>query len=386
MSNKATFNTGVIGHVDHGKTTLSDAITTVLAKAYGGTARSFDQIDNAPEEEVRGIKINTSRVEYDTPSRHFKHAYWPGHADLVKAMVTGAAYMDVAILVVSATDGPMPQTREHIVLCRQVGIPCIIVFVNKCDKVDDEELVELIDMETRDLLSQYDYPGDDTPIVHGSALKALEDDAEWEAKVIELAGHLDNIDMVSVIDRDLLMPIENVSGASGQGTKITGCIERGTIKTGDPIAIVGPENDVQSICTGVEVSSERIDRGCAGEKVGIFIQGIKPEDITGAQVLAKPGTIMPHAQFECEVYMYTQAEGGRSGPFHKDYCPEFGIQKAKVSGTIELPEGVEAIMPGDSVGLVVTLEKRAALDNGQHFSICEGDNTVGAGVVVRIRG
>ena len=320
---KPHVNIGTIGHVDHGKTTLTAAITTVLAKTYGGAARAFDQIDNAPEEKARGITINTSHVEYDTPTRHYAHVDCPGHADYVKNMITGAAQMDGAILVVAATDGPMPQTREHILLGRQVGVPYIIVFLNKCDMVDDEELLELVEMEVRELLSQYDFPGDDTPIVRGSALKALEGDAEWEAKILELAGFLDSYipEPERAIDKPFLLPIEDVFSISGRGTVVTGRVERGIIKVGEEVEIVGIKETQKSTCTGVEMFRKLLDEGRAGENVGVLLRGIKREEIERGQVLAKPGTIKPHTKFESEVYILSKDEGGRHTPFFKGYRP-----------------------------------------------------------------
>ena len=331
---KPHVNVGTIGHVDHGKTTLTEAITTVLAKTYGGSARAFDQIDNAPEEKARGITINTSHVEYDTPARHYAHVDCPGHADYVKNMITGAAQMDGAILVVAATDGPMPQTREHILLGRQVGVPYIIVFMNKCDMVDDEELLELVEMEVRELLSAYDFPGDDLPVVRGSALKALEGEAEWEAKIIELAGYLDSYipEPERAIDKPFLLPIE----------------------------------------------------GRAGENVGVLLRGIKREDIERGQVLAKPGSIKPHTTFESEVYILSKDEGGRHTPFFKGYRPQFYFRTTDVTGTIELPEGVEMVMPGDNINMIVTLIHPIAMDDGLRFAIREGGRTVGAGVVAKV--
>uniref|UniRef100_UPI00237EEAED elongation factor Tu n=2 Tax=Salmonella enterica TaxID=28901 RepID=UPI00237EEAED len=346
---KPHVNVGTIGHVDHGKTTLTAAITTVLAKTYGGAARAFDQIDNAPEEKARGITINTSHVEYDTPTRHYAHVDCPGHADYVKNMITGAAQMDGAILVVAATDGPMPQTREHILLGRQVGVPYIIVFLNKCDMVDDEELLELVEMEVRELLSQYDFPGDDTPIVRGSALKALEGDAEWEAKIIELAGFLDSYipEPERAIDKPFLLPIEDVFSISGRGTVVTGRVERGIIKVGEEVEIVGIKETQKSTCTGVEMFRKLLDEGRAGENVGVLLRGIKREEIERGQVLAKPGTIKPHTKFESEVYILSKDEGGRHTPFFKGYRPQFYFRTTDVTGTIELPEGVEMVMPGE---------------------------------------
>ncbi|VFP86001.1 elongation factor Tu [Candidatus Erwinia haradaeae] len=383
---KPHVNVGTIGHVDHGKTTLTAAITTVLAKTYGGTARAFDQIDNAPEEKARGITINTSHVEYDTTKRHYAHVDCPGHADYIKNMITGAAQMDGAILVVAATDGPMPQTREHILLGRQVGVPYIIVFLNKCDMVDDEELLELVEMEVRDLLSQYDFPGDVTPIIYGSALKALEGDAVWEAKIIELANHLDNYipQPQRAIDQDFLLPIEDVFSISGRGTVVTGRVERGVIKVGDEVEIVGIKDTVKSICTGVEMFRKLLDEGRAGENCGILLRGIKREDIQRGQVLAKPGTIKPHTQFESEVYVLSKEEGGRHTPFFQGYRPQFYFRTTDVTGTIDLPDGVEMVMPGDNIKIKATLIHPIAMDEGLRFAIREGGRTVGAGIVSKV--
>ncbi|KAJ9431544.1 MULTISPECIES: elongation factor Tu [Enterobacterales] len=384
--NKLHVNVGTIGHVDHGKTTLTAAITTVLAKTYGGKASKFDEIDKAPEEKARGITINTSHVEYETPNRHYAHVDCPGHADYVKNMITGAAQMDGAILVVAATDGPMPQTREHILLGRQVGVPYIIVFLNKCDMVDDEELLELVEMEVRDLLSAYDFPGDDTPIVRGSALKALEGDAEWEAKIIELAGHLDTYipEPVRAIDKPFLLPIEDVFSISGRGTVVTGRVERGIVKVGDEVEVVGLKDTVKSTCTGVEMFRKLLDQGQAGENCGVLLRGIKREDIERGQVLAKPGSIKPHTQFTSEVYVLSKDEGGRHTPFFKGYRPQFYFRTTDVTGDVQLPEGVEMVMPGDNVKMTVTLIKPIAMDQGLRFAIREGGRTVGAGVVAEI--
>ncbi|WP_338559083.1 elongation factor Tu [Erwinia sp. E_sp_B04_7] len=383
---KPHVNVGTIGHVDHGKTTLTAAITTVLAKTYGGSARAFDQIDNAPEEKARGITINTSHVEYDTPTRHYAHVDCPGHADYVKNMITGAAQMDGAILVVAATDGPMPQTREHILLGRQVGVPFIIVFMNKCDMVDDEELLELVEMEVRELLSAYDFPGDDLPIVRGSALKALQGEAEWEEKIIELAGHLDNYipEPERAIDKPFLLPIEDVFSISGRGTVVTGRVERGIVKVGEEVEIVGIKDTAKSTCTGVEMFRKLLDEGRAGENCGVLLRGIKREDIQRGQVLAKPGSIKPHTKFESEVYILSKDEGGRHTPFFKGYRPQFYFRTTDVTGTIELPEGVEMVMPGDNIQMVVTLIHPIAMDDGLRFAIREGGRTVGAGVVAKV--
>ncbi|VFP87841.1 elongation factor Tu [Candidatus Erwinia haradaeae] len=383
---KTHVNVGTIGHVDHGKTTLTAAITTVLAKNYGGTARAFDQIDNAPEEKARGITINTSHVEYDTLTRHYAHVDCPGHADYIKNMITGAAQMDGAILVVAATDGPMPQTREHILLGRQVGVPYIIVFLNKCDMVDDEELLELVEMEVRDLLSQYDFPGDLTPIVYGSALKALEGDTEWEAKILELASHLDKYipEPKRSVDKSFLMPIEDVFSISGRGTVVTGRVESGVIKVGEEVEIVGIKDTVKSICTGVEMFRKLLDEGRAGENCGILLRGIKREDIQRGQVLSKPGTIKPHTKFESEVYILSKEEGGRHTPFFQGYRPQFYFRTTDVTGTIELPEGVEMVMPGDNIKMVVNLIHPIAMNEGLRFAIREGGRTVGAGIVSKV--
>ncbi|MDE1476647.1 elongation factor Tu, partial [Xenorhabdus bovienii] len=359
---------------------------TVLAKTYGGSARAFDQIDNAPEEKARGITISTSHVEYDTPTRHYAHVDCPGHADYVKNMITGAAQMDGAVLVVAATDGPMPQTREHILLGRQVGVPYIIVFLNKCDMVDDEELLELVEMEVRELLSQYDFPGDDTPIIRGSALKALEGEAEWEAKIIELAEALDSYipEPERDIDKPFLLPIEDVFSISGRGTVVTGRVERGIVKVGDEVAIVGITDTVKTTCTGVEMFRKLLDEGRAGENVGVLLRGTKRDEIQRGQVLAKPGSIQPHTQFESEVYILSKDEGGRHTPFFKGYRPQFYFRTTDVTGTIELPEGVEMVMPGDNINMIVTLIAPIAMDEGLRFAIREGGRTVGAGVVAKV--
>ncbi|MHC0430927.1 elongation factor Tu [Streptomyces sp. O3] len=385
---KPHVNVGTIGHVDHGKTTLTAAITSVLAKAYGGAARAFDQIDNAPEEKSHGITINTSRVEYDTPTRHYAHVDCPGHADYVKNMITGAAQMDGAILVVSATDGPMPQTREHILLARQTGVPYILVFLNKCDTVDDEESLELVEMEVRELLSLYGFPGDDMPVIRGSALKALEGEAEWEAKIIELAGALDSYipEPERAVDKPFLMPIEDVFSISGRGAVVTGRVERGIVKVGDEVEIVGIKETVKSTCTGVEMFRKPLNEGRAGENVGALLRGIKPEEIERGQVLAKPGTIGPHTKFEAEVYILSKDEGGRHTPFSKGDRPQFYFHTTDVTGGIELPEGVEMVMPGDNVNMSVTLVHPIAMDDGLHFAIREGGRTVGAGVVAKVIG
>jgi len=384
--NKPHVNVGTIGHVDHGKTTLTAAITNVLAKHFGGKAFAFDQIDKAPEERERGITINTSHVEYDTATRHYAHVDCPGHADYVKNMITGAAQMDGAILVVAATDGPMPQTREHILLGRQVGIPYMIVFMNKCDMVDDEELLELVEMEVRELLTEYDFPGDDLPVVRGSALKALEGDAAWEEKIIELAHHLDTYipEPERAIDLPFLMPIEDVFSIAGRGTVVTGRVERGIVKVGETVEIVGIKDTVSTTCTGVEMFRKLLDEGRAGENVGALLRGVKREDVERGQVLAKPGSIKPHTKFESEVYVLSKEEGGRHTPFFKGYRPQFYFRTTDVTGTIELPEGVEMVMPGDNIKMVVTLIAPIAMDDGLRFAIREGGRTVGAGVVASV--
>ena len=385
---KPHVNVGTIGHVDHGKTTLTAAITTVLAKHYGGSARAFDQIDNAPEEQARGITINTSHVEYDTPTRHYAHVDCPGHADYVQNMITGAAQMDGAILVVAATDGPMPQTREHILLGRQVGVPYIIVFLNKCDMVDDEELLELVEMEVRELLSQYDFPGDDTPIVRGSALQALNGVAEWEEKILELANHLDTYipEPERAIDKPFLLPIEDVFSISGRGTVVTGRVERGIIRTGDEVEIVGIKDTAKTTVTGVEMFRKLLDEGRAGENVGALLRGTKREEIERGQVLAKPGSITPHTDFESEVYVLSKEEGGRHTPFFKGYRPQFYFRTTDVTGDIyELTDAnggkVEMAMPGDHITVGCELIHPIALEQGLKFAIREGGHTVGDGRV-----
>ena len=383
---KTNVNVGTIGHVDHGKTTLTAAITTVLAKTFGGEARAFDQIDNAPEEKSRGITINTSHVEYSTENRHYAHVDCPGHADYVKNMITGAAQMDGAILVVAATDGPMSQTREHILLARQVGVPYIVVFLNKCDMVDDEELLDLVEMEVRDLLSEYDFPGDDTPIIRGSALGALNGEAKWEEKVIELAKTLDTYipDPVRDIDHPFLLPIEDVFSISGRGTVVTGRVERGIIHVGDEIEIVGIRDTAKTTCTGVEMFRKLLDEGRAGDNVGILLRGTKREEVERGQVVAKPGSITPHTKFESEVYVLTKDEGGRHTPFVKGYRPQFYFRTTDITGTIELEGGAEMVMPGDNVKMIVTLIHPIAMEQGLRFAIREGGRTVGAGVVAKV--
>lgn len=383
---KAHVNIGTIGHVDHGKTTLTAAITTVLSKDGQAQAMDYAAIDAAPEEKERGITINTAHVEYQTATRHYAHVDCPGHADYIKNMITGAAQMDGAILVVAATDGPMPQTREHILLSRQVGVPYIIVFLNKCDMVDDEELLELVEMEVRELLSQYDFPGDDTPIVRGSALQALNGVAEWEEKILELANHLDTYipEPERAIDQPFLLPIEDVFSISGRGTVVTGRVERGIIRTGDEVEIVGIKPTAKTTVTGVEMFRKLLDEGRAGENIGALLRGTKREEIERGQVLAKPGSITPHTDFESEVYVLSKDEGGRHTPFFKGYRPQFYFRTTDVTGTIELPEGVEMVMPGDNIKMTVSLIHPIAMDQGLRFAIREGGRTVGAGVVAKI--
>ena len=383
---KPHVNVGTIGHVDHGKTTLTAAITNVLAKVYGGVAKDFASIDNAPEERERGITISTSHVEYDTPTRHYAHVDCPGHADYVKNMITGAAQMDGAILVVAATDGPMPQTREHILLSRQVGVPYIIVFMNKCDMVDDEELLELVEMEVRELLSEYDFPGDDLPLIQGSALKALEGEKEWEDKIVELAEALDSYipEPERDIDKPFIMPIEDVFSIQGRGTVVTGRVEAGIINVNDEVEIVGIKETTKTTCTGVEMFRKLLDEGRAGENIGALLRGTKREDVERGQVLAKPGSITPHTKFTSEVYVLSKDEGGRHTPFFKGYRPQFYFRTTDVTGAVELPEGVEMVMPGDNLKFVVELICPIAMDEGLRFAIREGGRTVGAGVVAKI--
>ncbi|HKM15962.1 MAG TPA: elongation factor Tu [Marinospirillum sp.] len=386
---KPHVNVGTIGHVDHGKTTLTAALTRVCAEVYGGTAVAFAGIDNAPEERERGITISTSHVEYESPTRHYAHVDCPGHADYVKNMITGAAQMDGGILVCSAADGPMPQTREHILLSRQVGVPYIVVFMNKADMVDDEELLELVEMEIRDLLSTYEFPGDDTPIIIGSALMALEgkdDNGMGTSAVIKLVEALDSYIPLPerAIDRPFLMPIEDVFSISGRGTVVTGRVERGVVRTGEEIEIVGIVDTVKTTCTGVEMFRKLLDEGRAGENIGALLRGTKRDDVQRGQVLAKPGSILPHTVFEAEIYVLSKDEGGRHTPFFKGYRPQFYFRTTDVTGSCELPEGVEMVMPGDNVKLVVTLIAPVAMDDGLRFAIREGGRTVGAGVVAKI--
>ncbi|MFO9673101.1 elongation factor Tu [Legionella pneumophila serogroup 1] len=385
---KPHVNVGTIGHVDHGKTTLTAAITTIMAKKYGGTAKAYDQIDAAPEERERGITISTAHVEYESASRHYAHVDCPGHADYVKNMITGAAQMDGAILVVSAADGPMPQTREHILLSRQVGVPYIVVFMNKADMVDDPEFLELVEMEVRDLLSSYDFPGDDIPIVVGSALKALEgEDSDIGVKAIEkLVETMDSYipEPVRNIDKPFLLPIEDVFSISGRGTVVTGRVESGIVKVGEEVEIVGIRDTQKTTCTGVEMFRKLLDEGRAGDNVGVLLRGTKRDEVERGQVLAKPGTIKPHTKFEAEVYVLSKEEGGRHTPFFNGYRPQFYFRTTDVTGTCDLPSGVEMVMPGDNVQLVVSLHAPIAMDEGLRFAIREGGRTVGAGVVAKI--
>jgi elongation factor Tu len=385
---KPHVNVGTIGHVDHGKTTLTAAITTILTKKFGGEAKSYDQIDSAPEERARGITINTAHVEYETAQRHYAHVDCPGHADYVKNMITGAAQMDGAILVVSAADGPMPQTREHILLARQVGVPYIIVYMNKADMVDDAELIELVEMEIRELLSKYDFPGDDTPIIVGSALKALEGDQSdiGEASILKLAEALDSYipQPERAIDGAFIMPVEDVFSISGRGTVVTGRVERGIVKVGDEIEIVGLKPTLKTVCTGVEMFRKLLDQGQAGDNVGILLRGTKREEVERGQVLAKPGSISPHTKFTAEIYVLSKEEGGRHTPFFPGYRPQFYFRTTDVTGAIELPAGTEMVMPGDNISVTVNLIAPIAMEDGLRFAIREGGRTVGAGVVAKI--
>ena len=385
---KPHINVGTIGHVDHGKTTLTAALTKVMAEMHGGDVTAYDQIDKAPEERERGITIATAHVEYESAARHYAHVDCPGHADYVKNMITGAAQMDGAILVVSAADGPMPQTREHILLARQVGVPYIVVYMNKADQVDDEELLELVEMEVRDLLSIYEFPGDDTPIVTGSALKAFEGDTSdiGVPSVVKLVEAMDSyIPMPErAIDGDYLMPVEDVFSISGRGTVVTGRIERGVVNVGDDLEIVGIKDTTKTTCTGVEMFRKLLDRGEAGDNVGVLLRGTKREEVERGQVLAKPGSITPHTRFEAEVYILTKEEGGRHTPFFKGYRPQFYFRTTDVTGAVELPEGTEMVMPGDNVQMVVELIAPIAMEDGLRFAIREGGRTVGAGVVAKV--
>ena len=388
IRSKPHVNVGTIGHVDHGKTTLTAALTKVMASMHGGEFTAYDQIDKAPEEKARGITIATAHVEYQSAKRHYAHVDCPGHADYVKNMITGAAQMDGAILVVSAADGPMPQTREHILLARQVGVPYIVVYLNKCDMVDDAELIELVEMEVRELLSKYQFPGDYTPIVRGSALQALEGAAgELGAdSVVKLVAEMDRYipTPVRVIDKPFLMPIEDVFSISGRGTVVTGRIERGIVKVNDEIEIVGLKPTTKTTCTGVEMFRKLLDEGQAGDNVGVLLRGTKREEVERGQVLAKPGSINPHTNFECEVYVLTKEEGGRHTPFFKGYRPQFYFRTTDVTGTIELPAGVEMVMPGDNIKMAVELIAPIAMEEGLRFAIREGGRTVGAGVVSKV--
>jgi len=386
--NKPHVNVGTIGHVDHGKTTLTAAMTKILSDAYGGDVKGFDEIDNAPEERERGITIATAHVEYTTEGRHYAHVDCPGHADYVKNMITGAAQMDGAVLVVSAADGPMPQTREHILLARQVGVPYIVVYLNKCDMVDDEELLELVELEVRELLDKYDFPGDDTPIIRGSALKALEGEEGEQAKdsVIALAEALDSYipEPERAIDGAFLMPVEDVFSISGRGTVATGRVERGQVKVGEEVEIVGIKETTKTTCTGVEMFRKLLDEGVAGDNIGVLLRGVKRDEIERGQVLAKPKSITPHTKFEAEVYVLSKDEGGRHTPFFHGYRPQFYFRTTDVTGSVELPEGVEMVMPGDNIQVKVSLIAPIAMEEGLRFAVREGGRTVGAGVVAKV--
>jgi len=385
---KPHVNVGTIGHVDHGKTTLTAAITSVLSKKFGGEAKAYDQIDNAPEEKARGITINTAHVEYETSKRHYAHVDCPGHADYIKNMITGAAQMDGAILVVSAADGPMPQTREHILLARQVGVPYIVVYMNKADMVDDKELLELVEVEVRELLSKYQFPGDKTPIIIGSALKALEGDPGelGEQSIMKLADALDAYIPTPerAVSGPFLMPVEDVFSISGRGTVVTGRVERGVCKVGDEIEIVGLKPTVKTVCTGTEMFRKLLDQVQAGDNVGILLRGTKREEVERGQVLAKPGSITPHTKFECEVYVLSKEEGGRHTPFFNGYRPQFYFRTTDVTGALELPAGVEMVMPGDNIKMTITLIAPIAMEEKLRFAIREGGRTVGAGVVTKV--
>ena len=385
---KPHVNVGTIGHVDHGKTTLTAALTKVLSAKHGGDIKEFDDIDNAPEERERGITIATAHVEYESDGRHYAHVDCPGHADYVKNMITGAAQMDGAVLVVSAADGPMPQTREHILLARQVGVPHMVVYLNKADMVDDAELLELVELEVRDLLSMYEFPGDDTPIIIGSALKALEGDESEQGtqSVLKLVEAMDSFipEPERAIDGDFLMPVEDVFSISGRGTVVTGRVDRGIVKVGDEVAIVGIRDTEKTICTGVEMFRKLLDQGQAGDNVGVLLRGTKRDEVERGQVLAKPGSITPHTKFEAEVYVLTKEEGGRHTPFFKGYRPQFYFRTTDVTGAVELPEGTEMVMPGDNIQMKVELISPIAMEDGLRFAIREGGRTVGAGVVAKI--
>ncbi len=385
--NKPHLNVGTIGHVDHGKTTLTAAITKVMAEKMGGTVKAFDEIDNAPEEKARGITISTSHVEYESAARHYAHVDCPGHADYVKNMITGAAQMDAAILVVAATDGPMPQTREHILLSRQVGVPYILVFMNKADMVDDDELLELVEMEVRELLDDYEFPGDDTPIIIGSALKALEGDADYAEKIVELVTAMDEYipEPERLVDGTFIMPVEDVFSISGRGTVVTGRIEKGVVNIGDEIEIVGVKDTQKTTCTGVEMFRKLLDRGEAGDNVGVLLRGTKREQVERGQVLCEPGSINPHTTFEAEVYVLSKEEGGRHTPFFNGYRPQFYFRTTDVTGSVELPDDTEMVMPGDNIKVDVELICPVAMDEGLRFAIREGGRTVGAGVVSKIK-
>src|SRR5210317_1769830 len=387
VRNKPHCNIGTIGHVDHGKTTLTAAITKVLAEASGGKAIAYDEIDKAPEEKERGITISTAHVEYETEKRHYAHVDCPGHADYVKNMITGAAQMDGAILVVNAADGPMPQTREHILLARQVGVPALVVFMNKVDQVDDEELLELVEMEIRELLSEYDFPGDDIPVIQGSALGALNGEAEWVTKVEELMTAVDEFIPLPerAIDKDFLMPVEDVFSITGRGTVATGRIERGVINSGDPVDIIGMgAEDLKSTVTGVEMFRKILDRGEAGDNAGLLLRGIDKDEIRRGMVICKPGSVKPHQKFKAEVYVLSKEEGGRHTPFFTKYRPQFYFRTTDVTGEIKLPEGVEMVMPGDNVTIEVDLINSIAMEKGLRFAIREGGRTVGSGQVTEI--
>ncbi len=383
---KPHVNIGTIGHVDHGKTTLTAAITTILAKKGMAQAKAYDQIDAAPEEKARGITINTAHVEYETAKRHYAHVDCPGHADYVKNMITGAAQMDGGILVVAATDGPMPQTREHILLARQVGVPRLVVFLNKCDMVDDEELIELVEMEVRDLLSEYDFPGDEVPVIRGSALKALEGDPAWTPKIQELMDAVDDYIPTPQRDTDkpFLMPIEDVFTITGRGTVVTGRVERGTVKLQDEVEIIGIKETQKTVVTGVEMFRKLLDKAEAGDNIGVLLRGITREAVQRGQVLAKPGSVHPHHKFNAQVYVLSKDEGGRHTPFFSNYRPQFYFRTTDVTGVIMLPEGVEMVMPGDNVEMIVELIHPIAIEQGTKFSIREGGRTVGAGSVTTI--
>ncbi len=386
IRNKPHLNIGTIGHVDHGKTTTTAAIATVLAKKGLATAKKYEDIDNAPEERARGVTINISHIEYETDKRHYAHIDAPGHADYIKNMITGAAQMDGAILVVSAPDGPMPQTREHILLARQVGVPAIVVYLNKCDMVQDAELLDLVEMEVRELLTKYQYPGNDVPIIRGSSLKALEGDAEYEKKIMELMDAVDSYIPTPVRDTDkpFLMPVEDVFSIKGRGTVVTGRIERGIVKINDNVEIVGMKATQQTVVTGVEMFRKQLDEGMAGDNVGLLVRGIEKHQVERGQVLAKPGSITPHTEFEAEVYILAKEEGGRHTPFFTGYRPQFYIRTTDVTGNVTLPSGVEMVMPGDNTKMTVKLIVPVALEDGLRFAIREGGKTVGAGVITKI--